>query len=85
MNAVINSFSYSQVLSSVIRAKLFRKKIVSNYFDQNRFFVGFAYHVNWYDNSQFGYMSIFQQLAACNRYRGNHAARLFYFHNLNLR
>jgi hypothetical protein len=63
----------------------FGKQIVNNYFDQNRFFLGFAYHVNKHDNIQLGYMNVFQQLAAGNRYRSNHVARLFYFHNLDLR
>ncbi len=63
----------------------FGKQIVNNYFDQNRFFVGFNYHINKHDNLQFGYMNVFQQLAAGNRYRSNHVARLFYFHNLDLR
>ena len=63
----------------------FGKQIVYNYFDQNRFFVGLAYHVNGHDNFQFGYMNVFQQLAAGNRYRSSHVARLFYFHNLDLR
>jgi len=63
----------------------FGKEIVYNYFDQNRFFLGFAYHVNKHDNLQFGYMNIFQQLAAGNKYRSNHVARVFYFHNLDLR
>jgi hypothetical protein len=30
-------------------------------------------------------MNIFQQLSAGNRYRSNHVARLFYFHNIDLR
>jgi len=47
--------------------------------------VGFAYHINKHDNFQFGYMNVFQQLAAGNLYRSNHVARLFYFHNLDLR
>ena len=63
----------------------FGKEIVYNYFDQNRFFLGFAYHVNKHDNLQFGYMNVFQQLAAGNKYRSNHVARVFYFHNLDLR
>jgi hypothetical protein len=61
------------------------KQIVNNYFDQNRFFLGFNFHVNKHDNLQFGYMNLFQQLAAGNRYRSNHVARIFYFHNLDLR
>ena len=63
----------------------FGKEIVYNYLDQNRFFAGFAYHTNSHDNIQFGYMNVFQQLAAGNRYRAIHAARIFYFHNLDLR
>lgn len=61
------------------------KEIVNNYFDQNRFFAGIGYHLNAHDHFQFGYMNIFQQLAAGNRYRSTHIARLFYFHNLDLR
>lgn len=61
------------------------KEIVNNYFDQNRFFAGFHYYVNKHDQLQFGYMNLFQQLAAGNQYRSIHAARVFYFHNLDLR
>lgn len=63
----------------------FGKQVVFNYFDQNRFFLGFAWHVNRLDNLQFGYLNVFQQLAAGNRYKIIHAARIFYFHNLDLR
>jgi hypothetical protein len=63
----------------------FGEKVVYNYFDQNRFFAGFAYHLNPHDNLQFGYMNLFQQQASGNRYRSIHAARIFYFHNLDLR
>jgi hypothetical protein len=61
------------------------KEIVYNYFDQNRFFAGFSYHLNAHDNIQIGYMNQFQQLAAGNRYRTVHVARVFYFHNLDMR
>ena len=63
----------------------FGKQIVYNYFDQNRFFLGFAYHTNKHDNLQFGYTNLFQQLAAGNKYRSNNGARIFYFHNVDLR
>lgn len=63
----------------------FGKQVVYNYFDQNRFFLGVSYHVNGHDNLQAGYMNIFQQLPAGNRYRTTHVARLFYFHNLDMR
>ncbi len=61
------------------------KEIVYNTFDQNRFFAGFAYNLNAKDNIQFGYMNVFQQLPAGNRYRSLHVARIFYFHNIDLR
>jgi hypothetical protein len=61
------------------------KEILYNSFDQNRFFAGFAYYLNDHDNLQFGYMNVFQQLPSGNRYRSNHVARIFYFHNLDLR
>jgi hypothetical protein len=63
----------------------FGKQIVYNYFDQNRFLAGFAYHVNEKDYLQFGYMNLFQQLAAGNKYRMSHVARAYYYHNLDLR
>ena len=63
----------------------FGEQVVYNYFDQNRFFAGFAYHANKHDNLQVGYMNVFQQLASGNKYRSNHVARIFYFHNLDLR
>ena len=61
----------------------FGKEIVYNYFDQNRFFLGFHYHVTKTDNLQFGYLNVFQQLAVGNRYKIINAVRVFYFHNLN--
>ncbi len=63
----------------------FGKQIVYSYFDQNRFFLGFSYQTNKSDNLQFGYMNSFQQLAAGNQYKSINAARIFYFHNLDLR
>ncbi len=45
----------------------FAKEIVYNYFDQNRFFWGLAYHLNARNNLQFGYMNSFQQLAPANK------------------
>ena len=75
-------------LSAVLNNELmvnFGKEIVNNYFDQNRFFVGFAFHVNSHSNLQFGYLNLFLQQPAGNRYRNIHAPRIFYFHNLDLR
>lgn len=75
--------TFSLVLNDEVHVN-FGKEIVYNYFDQNRFFAGVAYHLNNHDNIQLGYMNIFQQLTAGNRYRSTHVARLFYFHNLDL-
>jgi hypothetical protein len=63
----------------------FGKEIVYNTFDQNRLFLGVAYHVNPHDNVQLGYLNVFQQLPAGNRYRNIDAIRLFYFHTLDAR
>jgi hypothetical protein len=76
--------TWSFILNNEVHIN-FGKQIVNNYFDQNRFFLGFAYHTNKVDNVQVGYMNVFQQLAAGNQYRSIHAARVFYFHNLDLR
>jgi hypothetical protein len=77
-----NSFSF--VVNDEVHVN-FGKEIVYNYFDQNRFFLGLAYHTNQHDNLQFGYMNVFQQLAAGNKYKSTHTVRIFYFHNLDLR
>ena len=61
------------------------KEIIHNYFDQNRFFAGFNYHLNAHNNVQVGYMYLFQQMAAGNRYRSIQAARVAYVHGLTLR
>ena len=61
------------------------KNIVYNIFDQNRFFIGLSYQITKMANVQFGYMNLFQQLPAGNQFKNIHAARLFYFHNLDFR
>lgn len=63
----------------------FGKQIVNNYFDQNRFFVGLKIQATQNSNLQFGYLNVFQQLAAGNQYKNIHAVRLFYFQNIDLR
>ena len=63
----------------------FGKEIVYNYFDQNRFFTGFYYQVNKTGNLQFGYLNVFSQTAAGNRFRSIHALRIGYIHSLDLR
>ena len=76
--------TFSFVLNDEIHIN-FGKEIVNNYFDQNRFFVGLAYHVTRQNNLQFGYMNVFQQLSTPARYKSINGARVFYFHNLDLR
>ena len=63
----------------------FGKNIVYNYFDQNRLFGGFVYQISKESLLQFGYMNVFQQQAAGNKYKNIHTFRLFYSHNFDLR
>ncbi len=88
-NAPLNKKAFAPgTLSFILNDEIhvnFGEKIVYNYFDQNRFFIGLGYHTNASDHLQFGYMNVFQQLAAGNSYKNIHALRLFYVHNLDLR
>ena len=79
---VPNSFSF--VVNDEVHFN-FGKEIIYNYFDQNRLFAGLKYQVGEHSNLQVGYMNLFQQLAAGNKYRKINAVRLFYFQNLDLR
>jgi hypothetical protein len=83
-NSKIKAGDFSFILNDEVHVN-FGKQVVYNTFDQNRFFVGLAYHVNAHDNLQFGYMNVFQQLASGTDYRSTHAARVFYFHTIDWR
>lgn len=83
-NRGITSHTFSFIANDEIHVN-FGKQVVYNYFDQNRFFVGFGYQTTNADHLQLGYMNIFQQLPAGNKYRSIHAVRIFYFHNIDLR
>jgi hypothetical protein len=61
------------------------KQVIRNYFDQNRFFIGFAYHLKPKSVVQFGYLSVFSQLSSGNQYKSVHAPRVYFYHNLDLR
>lgn len=63
----------------------FGKQIVNNYFDQNRLFLGFKYQTGKQSNLQFGYMNLFQQLAAGNLYRRLDVARISFSQNIDAR
>ena len=63
----------------------FGKEILYNYFDQNRFFVGINYYTNNHDYIQAGYLNVFEQLSAGNKYKDYHVAKVYYFHNLDWR
>jgi hypothetical protein len=76
--------SLSLVLNDEIHLNIGRK-VVYNYFDQNRFFVGLGYQLGKHSTLQAGYMNLFQQLAAGNQYRNLHTARVFLFQNLDFR
>ncbi len=63
----------------------FGKNIVYNYFDQNRLFGGFVYQISKESLVQLGYMNVFQQQSAGNKYKSIHTLRLFYSHNFDFR
>jgi len=63
----------------------FGERIVFNHFDQNRLFAGLVYQVNKHAQLHAGYMNLYQQLPAGNVFNSQHAIRIFYFHNLDLR
>jgi hypothetical protein len=63
----------------------FGKRIVNNTFDQNRLFIGMGYQFTSHLNAQLGYMNVYQQEAAGNKYLSTNAIRLFVFHSLDLR
>lgn len=63
----------------------FGKEVVNNYFDQNRLFAGVGYQFTPMLNAQLGYLYVFQQLPAGNRYINTNAVRFFVFHNLDFR
>jgi hypothetical protein len=76
--------TFSLILNDEVMVN-FGRQIVYNYFDQNRFFAGLSYHISPNVSLQFGYMNIFQQLAAGDEYRMVHTARVFFFQNIDLR
>ena len=76
--------SFSFIVNDEVHIN-FGKEIVNNYFDQNRFFLGFKYQFSKTTNIQAGYMNLFQQLPAGNSYKNINAARIFLFQNLDLR
>lgn len=63
----------------------FGEKIVYNTFDQNRFFAGVGYQFTSHLNAQLGWMNVFQQESAGEKYISTNAIRLFFFHSLDLR
>ena len=76
--------SFSAILNNEVMINLSKNNIY-NIFDQNRFFVGLAYNFNAHSNLQFGYMNVYQQLAAGNKYKNINAIRIFFFQNLDFR
>lgn len=77
-------FALSAVLNDELHIS-FGKQVVYNYFDQNRLFVGLKFNTSTTDNVQLGYMNVFQQLPAGNRFRNTHVIRLSYLQNFDLR
>lgn len=76
--------SFSAVVSDEVHFN-FGRQIVSNYFDQNRFFAGIKFNRNGHTNLQLGYLNVFQQLASRYSFRNVHVIRLSYSQNFDLR
>jgi hypothetical protein len=76
--------TFSAILNDEVMINL-SKNNVYNAFDQNRFFAGLGYNIDTHSNFQFGYMNVYQQLGAGNKYKNINSIRLFFFQNLDLR
>lgn len=63
----------------------FGKHIRYNYFDQNRFFVGLGLQTAPSSQLQLGYLNVFVQSPAGDRFSNIHAVRMFYTHNFDFR
>jgi len=63
----------------------FGKEIINNYFDQNRFFIGFGYQFTKSLNAHLGYLNVFLERPSGTDFINTHAIRLFVFHNLDFR
>lgn len=63
----------------------FGQQIVFNYFDQNRIYIGLKLKTHELNQLQVGYMNLFQQLSAGNRYRQTHVIRINYLQHIDLR
>lgn len=63
----------------------FGKNVVFNTFNQNRLTVGIKQKINQKWSFDFGYMMVYQQLAAGNTYNLNHTLRLFFYGSFDFR
>ena len=76
--------TFSVVLNDEVFLNL-GKNVLYNTFDQNRLFVGFAYTFSPKSTLQFGYMNVYQELAAGYKYKNLNTLRIFFFQNFDLR
>lgn len=60
------------------------REIISNPFDQNRFFLGIRQSLSPALSFDMGYMRVFQQKRTGNAYDRNHTFRLFFYYNPSL-
>ena len=63
----------------------FGKNIVYNVFDQNRFFAGLVWQASTHSQLHFGYMNVYLQQKSGNAFKNQHAIRVFFFQNFDLR
>lgn len=74
--------TFSAMLNSELMINLSHNNVY-NVFDQNRFFAGVAYHFDSQSSLQIGYMNIYQQLGAGDKFKNINAFRLFFTQNLD--
>ena len=80
--ADVNAFSF--IAGEEVNVN-FGKKIVYNYFDQNKIYAGLKYKFSPSNNLQVGFMNVFQQLAVGNSYKSTNVIRIYYYQNIDLR
>lgn len=61
------------------------KKTNLNYFDQNRFFIGLAYHLNENNNLHLGYLNVFQQFPNGSRLVETNSIKIVFNQVIDLR
>lgn len=72
-----------KTFSALINDEVMINLTDNNIFDQNRLFIGIAYNCDAHSSLQLGYMNVYQQLGAGDKFKNINAIRVFFFHNLD--